>query len=134
MRAFRIAAAFLLIALCGSSRWVAGQTNAGLHEPVRENDYRRQVDAIFAGYDHPDSPGCAAGIVRDGEFVYKRGYGMGSIELAVPLSPESVFYMHPEMTLDLLSAMNAFDSAKCAIELMLEDATKKRSQIPNGFF
>jgi hypothetical protein len=43
---------------------------------------------------------------------------------------------HPDMVLDLPSALNVFDSAKSAIELMLEDAQKKYSPrpIPPGFF
>lgn len=42
---------------------------------------------------------------------------------------------HPDMVLDLVSALNVFDSAKCAIELMLEDAQAKFSgAIPVGFF
>ncbi|HZQ54589.1 MAG TPA: serine hydrolase domain-containing protein [Bryobacteraceae bacterium] len=53
----------------------------------------QKVDAIFAAYDRPESPGCALGVVQDGNFVYKRGYGMGSLELHSPLSPESEFYM-----------------------------------------
>ena len=56
-------------------------------------ELERKVDQIFAAYDKPDSPGCALGVVRDGEFIYKRGYGEGSLELSVPLTPQSVFYM-----------------------------------------
>lgn len=42
---------------------------------------------------------------------------------------------HPDMILDSAPAMNVFDSAKCAIELMLEDGKKKRSgPIPPEFF
>lgn len=41
---------------------------------------------------------------------------------------------HPDMVLDLSSAMNVFDSAKCAIELMLEDAKKKAPALTDGFF
>jgi len=51
------------------------------------------VDHVFAAYVKPDSPGCALGVVRNGKFIYKRGYGLGSLELGVPLTPESVFYM-----------------------------------------
>jgi len=53
----------------------------------------QKVDQVFAAYDKPGSPGCALGIVRDGNFTYKRGYGSASLELGVPISPESVFYM-----------------------------------------
>jgi CubicO group peptidase (beta-lactamase class C family) len=56
-------------------------------------DLERKVDQVFAAYDKPDTPGCALGIVRDGEFIYKKGYGAASLELGVPLTPQSVFYM-----------------------------------------
>src|SRR5215831_8673512 len=59
----------------------------------REAERERKVDQLFASYDKPDSPGCALGVVRNGEFVYKRGYGQGSLELGVRLTPQSVFYM-----------------------------------------
>ena len=57
------------------------------------SDKMDQVDAVFAAYNRPDSPGCAVGLVRDGEYVYKRAFGSGSIELGVPLTPASVFYL-----------------------------------------
>src|SRR6266481_1988450 len=56
-------------------------------------DSEKRVDPIFAGYAKSDSPGCALGVIQNGNFVYRKGYGMGSLELGVPLSPQSVFYM-----------------------------------------
>jgi CubicO group peptidase (beta-lactamase class C family) len=56
-------------------------------------DNGEKLDRIFAEYTKPGSPGCALGVIRDGNFVYRKGYGMGSLELGVPLSAESVFYM-----------------------------------------
>ena len=53
----------------------------------------RRVDQVFAAYDKPGSPGCALGVVREGNLIYKKGYGAASLELGVPLTPESVFYM-----------------------------------------
>jgi CubicO group peptidase (beta-lactamase class C family) len=53
----------------------------------------RIVDRVFAEYAKPGSPGCAVGVIRDGNLIYRKGYGMGSVELGVALSPESVFYM-----------------------------------------
>lgn len=73
-------AAFSLITSACSAQRVAGELE-------------RKVDHVFAAYDKPDSPGCALGVVRDGEFVYKKGYGTASLELGVPLTPQSVFYM-----------------------------------------
>src|ERR1700684_1345914 len=64
------------------------------HKDAKDaSDLERKVDQVFATYDKPDTPGCALGVVRDGEFVYKKGYGIASLELGVPLTPESVFYM-----------------------------------------
>ncbi len=56
-------------------------------------DLEQKVDHVFAAYVKPDSPGCALGVVWNGKFIYKHGYGLGSLELGVPLTPESVFYM-----------------------------------------
>jgi CubicO group peptidase (beta-lactamase class C family) len=53
----------------------------------------KRVNLIFSAYDKTDSPGCALGVIRDGDFIYRKGYGMANLELGVPLSPESVFYM-----------------------------------------
>ena len=49
------------------------------------------VDALFADYDSTASPGCALGVIRDGEFVYRRGYGMANLEHDIPISSRSVF-------------------------------------------
>src|SRR5580693_9387334 len=56
-------------------------------------DLEPKVDQVFAAYDKPDTPGCALGLVREGEFIYKKGYGTASLELGVKLTPQSVFYM-----------------------------------------
>jgi len=58
-----------------------------------EDAIQRKVDQVFAAYDKPDSPGCALGVVRDVTINNKKGYGAASLELGVPLTPQSVFYM-----------------------------------------
>lgn len=50
-----------------------------------------QIDAIFKTWERRDSPGCALAVVRDGQIVYSRGYGMANLEHDIPLSPSSVF-------------------------------------------
>src|SRR5271154_7000150 len=52
-----------------------------------------KVDQIFSVYDKPGSPGCSLGVIRNGDFIYRRGYGAASLELGVPLSSSSVFYV-----------------------------------------
>lgn len=54
---------------------------------------KQKVDQVFAAYSKSDTPGCALGVIRNGDFVYERGYGNGSLELGVPITPQSVFYL-----------------------------------------
>jgi CubicO group peptidase (beta-lactamase class C family) len=54
---------------------------------------RDEIDAIFAEWDRDDSPGCALAVVRDGEIVYSRGYGMSNLEHGVPIAPNSIFHV-----------------------------------------
>ena len=60
---------------------------------AQAEDHSQQVDQIFAEFVRPGSPGCSLGVIRDGQFVYRNAYGEASLELGVPLSPESVFYV-----------------------------------------
>ena len=50
-----------------------------------------RVDRIFEAYNKPGTPGCSVGVVRDGQFLLKRGYGFANLEHAIPLSSTSVF-------------------------------------------
>ena len=50
-----------------------------------------RVDQLFAQWDKPDSPGCALALIKDGQIIYKRGYGMANLELTVPITTTSVF-------------------------------------------
>src|SRR6266487_1591892 len=52
-----------------------------------------RVDKLFAQWDKPDSPGCALGIIKDGQLIYTRGYGMANLDYNIPLSSKSVFNM-----------------------------------------
>jgi CubicO group peptidase (beta-lactamase class C family) len=60
---------------------------------VWSDDLGARVDGLFSRWDRENSPGCALAVVKDGHIVYERGYGMANLELGVPLSPESVFYI-----------------------------------------
>lgn len=51
------------------------------------------VDVLFKTWDRNDSPGCALAIIRDGEIIYKKGYGMANLEHDIPITPSSVFYI-----------------------------------------
>ncbi|MEM8487449.1 MAG: serine hydrolase domain-containing protein [Bacteroidota bacterium] len=50
-----------------------------------------QVDALFAQWDHAESPGAAIAIVQDGEVRYKKGYGMANLEHGIPNTSSTIF-------------------------------------------
>jgi len=52
-----------------------------------------QVDKIFAEWDSTHSPGMALAVVRDGEIIYKRSYGMANLEQGLPIRTDTVFYV-----------------------------------------
>jgi CubicO group peptidase (beta-lactamase class C family) len=45
------------------------------NSPQLSSDVAARVDRVFKKWDKPDSPGCALGVYKDGQIVYKRGYG-----------------------------------------------------------
>ena len=49
------------------------------------------VDAVFASLENENQPGCAAGVIHNGEYIHKAGYGMANLEHDIPISPASVF-------------------------------------------
>jgi len=51
----------------------------------------KKIDELFSDYDHTDTPGCSVGVIRDGELIHARGYGMANLDLGVDLTPRSVF-------------------------------------------
>ncbi len=82
----------------------------------------QRIDSIFATWDQPGSPGCTLAIIKDGEFVYKRGYGMADLERGVPISADSLF--------DLGSTGKQFTAAVIAMlasqgKLGLDDPIRK---------
>src|SRR5947207_2284932 len=56
----------------------------------KQDSLSEKVDKIFAQWDKPDSPGCEMVVIRDGQIVYKSGYGMANLEHNIPLSPASI--------------------------------------------
>jgi len=65
---------------------IAGEDtiSRGLHQ---------QVDKVFAKWDSTASPGCALSVIKNGQIVYKRGYGMADLDHDIPINPETVFHV-----------------------------------------
>lgn len=48
------------------------------------------IDAVFAKWDEPGSPGCAVAVAQDGELTYSRGYGYANLDYGIPVTPQTV--------------------------------------------
>ena len=93
------------------------ESNSALAEPLKV-----KVDALFAQWDKSDSPGCALGVIKDGNFIYKRGYGMANLDYNIPISPNTSFY--------IASTSKQFTAASIALlaregKISLDDDVRK---------
>ena len=52
-----------------------------------------RVDALFASWTGPRSPGCAVSVMRGDDVLFARGYGDANLEYDVPITPSSVFHV-----------------------------------------
>lgn len=63
------------------------------HAQTLSPDLAAQVDKVFEKWNRTDSPGCALGVYKDGQVVYKHGYGMANLNDDVTITPETVFHV-----------------------------------------
>jgi CubicO group peptidase (beta-lactamase class C family) len=63
------------------------------HAQTLSPEATAQVDKVFEKWNRTDSPGCALGVYKDGQIVYKHGYGMANLNDDVTITPETVFHV-----------------------------------------
>ncbi|MDC8831516.1 serine hydrolase domain-containing protein [Alteromonas gilva] len=61
--------------------------------PLSASVLNDKVDAIMNEVIEPGAPGCNVGIIHQGQFIHKAGYGMSNLELDVPLNGTQVHRM-----------------------------------------
>jgi CubicO group peptidase (beta-lactamase class C family) len=83
-----IAVPFLMLFISGQ-RTLAAQTDS----QSLSSSVAAQVDKVFAKWNKRDSPGCALGVYKDGQVIYKHGYGMADLNEDVPITPTTVFHV-----------------------------------------
>src|SRR5208282_1827755 len=66
------------------------------------------LDASFAV--PQGSPGYAVAVIKDGRFVYRKGFGLANLDDAVPITPETSFH--------LASVSKQFTAAAVALLLL----------------
>ncbi|MEJ2678852.1 MAG: serine hydrolase [Gemmatimonadota bacterium] len=65
---------------------------AGPASAVAQRPDTAAIDAIFARFNRPGSPGCALGITHDGRTVFQKGYGYANLDWDIPITAATVFY------------------------------------------
>jgi CubicO group peptidase (beta-lactamase class C family) len=51
----------------------------------------RRIDQLLEQHVQSDGPGAAIAVLRDGEFIHRKAYGLADLEWATPLRPDCVF-------------------------------------------
>ncbi|HEY5883418.1 MAG TPA: serine hydrolase, partial [Pyrinomonadaceae bacterium] len=94
LRRFMRKVVLFIFLVCAFSPVAFSQARAdGPIDQAAEKSLTDKVDQLFAQWDKADSPGCALGVIRNGQFVYKRGYGMANLEYNIPISPTTIFWI-----------------------------------------
>jgi CubicO group peptidase (beta-lactamase class C family) len=52
----------------------------------------KKIDSLFARY-NSQTPGVAVAIIKNGEVIFKKGYGMANLENDIPITPQTVFHI-----------------------------------------
>jgi CubicO group peptidase (beta-lactamase class C family) len=50
-----------------------------------------KIDALFTQWNKPGSPGCALTVIKYGQALYRRGYGIANLDYDIPISSRTVF-------------------------------------------
>ncbi len=68
--------------------------SAGSQDPAQDKpigDLAARIDALLAKTYPPDKPGAVGLVIRNGETILRKGYGLADLEQSVPMTPEAVF-------------------------------------------
>ena len=81
-----------------------------------------QIDSLFKEWDKANSPGCVIGIIKDGKFIYQRGYGIANLDHGIQISPNTTF--------DIASMSKQFTATAIILlqqqgKLSLDDSVRK---------
>ncbi len=81
----------LLAFACATAPQDARDAEARTVSDEHAGAWQARIDEVCAPWTRPGSPGCAVGVIRDGELVFARGYGLANLEHELPITPRTVF-------------------------------------------
>src|SRR5258708_21471023 len=62
-----------------------------MSKSIQSITLEHRIDALFARYTKPGSPGAVVAVMRSSNIEVCKGYGLASIELGVPITPKTRF-------------------------------------------
>jgi len=86
----RLSVIFILCILLFTSFFMGFEYDAV--ENSLDRDTEKRIDQVFSHFNN-STPGVAVAIVKDGEVVYKKGFGMSNLEYDIPILPSSIFHI-----------------------------------------
>ncbi len=75
---FKIIVVFVYIVLCNPFAYSA-----------EENDLSEAINSLFDNRE--GRPGCAVGVINNGKYIHKRGYGLANLENNISIDENSIF-------------------------------------------
>ena len=52
-------------------------------------DLSKKIDSLFG--DRSEKPGCAVGVIENGEYIHSEGYGLANLEHEIPIGKDTIF-------------------------------------------
>ena len=62
---------------------------ASLSVNANMSDLSEKIDLLFE--DRSQKPGCAVGLVENGEYIHSKGYGLANLEHEIPIGMDTIF-------------------------------------------
>src|SRR5215472_10164250 len=83
----------VLLAALSASGGLDALENQAVSKPLPAAGDIEKANATFAAWAKPASPGCALGVLEDGQLLYSHGYGLADVEHSVSITPATVFHI-----------------------------------------
>jgi CubicO group peptidase (beta-lactamase class C family) len=73
--------------------YIALLVNSPVFAQLHNDNLNQQIDSIFSEFDSQDKPGIAVSIIKDGNVIFTKGYGIANLEYNIPITPSTVFHV-----------------------------------------
>ena len=60
-----------------------------LSADISHDEFSNSIDGLFDSREN--KPGCAVGVIKDGEYIHNKGYGMANLEHDITITPDTIF-------------------------------------------